>query len=175
MRDLSSLGHLFVCVFLYNFSSFMVIPAITDVTMAALCPGRDECSLAIYLSGFQQAVSLSLALSLSVHLFLCVCLQCSLHVRKRKIYRIHAKMNAEVSIGRRCSWGFSRISFIHLSHSYRSRRWELSFSLLSSATFPIDTAGRRCSQSRCPLPSFPSVSLSLSLKHRSVRRMAGVF
>ncbi|KAJ6931605.1 hypothetical protein NC652_014953 [Populus alba x Populus x berolinensis] len=33
----------------------MVIPAITDVTMSALCPGRDECSLAIYLTGFQQA------------------------------------------------------------------------------------------------------------------------
>nr|TKS03210.1 hypothetical protein D5086_0000152070 [Populus alba] len=34
----------------------MVIPAITDVTMSALCPGRDECSLAIYLTGFQQAI-----------------------------------------------------------------------------------------------------------------------
>jgi len=36
----------------------MVVPAITDVTMAALCPGQDECSIAIYLTGFQQAVSL---------------------------------------------------------------------------------------------------------------------
>ncbi|CAN1782144.1 hypothetical protein LINPERHAP1_LOCUS15679 [Linum perenne] len=43
-------------IFLNNFSSFMVIPAITDVTMAAVCPGEEECSLAIYLSGFQQAV-----------------------------------------------------------------------------------------------------------------------
>lgn len=34
----------------------MVIPAITDVTMAAICPGKDECSLAIYLSGIQQAI-----------------------------------------------------------------------------------------------------------------------
>ncbi|KAH9693567.1 Major facilitator superfamily protein [Citrus sinensis] len=34
----------------------MVAPAITDVTMSAVCPGRDECSLAIYLSGFQQAI-----------------------------------------------------------------------------------------------------------------------
>ncbi|TXG64938.1 hypothetical protein EZV62_011932 [Acer yangbiense] len=34
----------------------MVIPAITDVTMTALCPGKDECSLAIYLSGIQQAM-----------------------------------------------------------------------------------------------------------------------
>lgn len=36
----------------------MVIPAITDVTMEAVCPGRDECSVAIYLSGFQNAVSI---------------------------------------------------------------------------------------------------------------------
>ncbi|CAA6663248.1 unnamed protein product [Spirodela intermedia] len=57
MKDLPRLGHLFVCVFLYHFSAFMVLPAITDVTMAALCPGRDECGLAIYLSGFQQAIT----------------------------------------------------------------------------------------------------------------------
>ncbi|XP_028787707.1 uncharacterized protein LOC114743655 [Neltuma alba] len=50
------LSHLLMMVFLHNFSSFMVVPAITDVTMAALCPGQDECSLAIYLTGFQQAV-----------------------------------------------------------------------------------------------------------------------
>ncbi|KAI9109202.1 hypothetical protein K1719_019825 [Acacia pycnantha] len=50
------LSHLFMMVFLHNFSTFMVIPAITDVTMAALCPGQDECSLAIYLTGFQQAL-----------------------------------------------------------------------------------------------------------------------
>lgn len=43
-------------VFLHNFSTFMVHPAITDVTMAALCPGQDECSIAIYLTGFQQAI-----------------------------------------------------------------------------------------------------------------------
>lgn len=55
--NLYGLGHLFVTVFLHNFSTFMVHPAITDVTMAALCPGQDECSLAIYLTGFQQAVS----------------------------------------------------------------------------------------------------------------------
>jgi hypothetical protein len=35
----------------------MVGSVITDVTMGALCPGRDECSLAIYLTGLQQAVS----------------------------------------------------------------------------------------------------------------------
>ncbi|CAL5384612.1 unnamed protein product [Camellia sinensis] len=34
----------------------MVIPAITDVTMSALCPGEDECSIAIYLTGIQQAI-----------------------------------------------------------------------------------------------------------------------
>ncbi|KAM6543654.1 hypothetical protein CsatB_008101 [Cannabis sativa] len=50
------LGHLFMTIFLHNYSAFMVIPAITDVTMSALCPGRDECSIAIYLTGFQQAV-----------------------------------------------------------------------------------------------------------------------
>ncbi|KAI3922556.1 hypothetical protein MKX01_006245 [Papaver californicum] len=61
MRELKMgyerLRHIFVTVFLYNFAVFMVIPAITDVTMLALCPGKDECSLAIYLSGFQQAVT----------------------------------------------------------------------------------------------------------------------
>ncbi|XP_059459637.1 uncharacterized protein LOC132189121 [Corylus avellana] len=50
------LRHLLVTVFLYNFATFMVIPAITDVTMLALCPGKDKCSLAIYLTGFQQAI-----------------------------------------------------------------------------------------------------------------------
>ncbi|OAY66552.1 Hippocampus abundant transcript 1 protein [Ananas comosus] len=56
MKDLYALGHLFVCAFLFYFSSFMVIPAITDITIEALCPGQDQCSLAIYLSGFQQAI-----------------------------------------------------------------------------------------------------------------------
>ncbi|KAL0560997.1 hypothetical protein IC582_001415 [Cucumis melo] len=53
----SGVRHLFVTVFLSTASAIMVLPAITDVTMAALCPGRDECSLAIYLTGFQQALS----------------------------------------------------------------------------------------------------------------------
>lgn len=52
----AGLSHLFVTVFLSNFAIIMVFPAMTDVTMAAICPGQDECSLAIYLSGFQQAV-----------------------------------------------------------------------------------------------------------------------
>uniref|UniRef100_A0A0R0JEK3 Major facilitator superfamily (MFS) profile domain-containing protein n=1 Tax=Glycine max TaxID=3847 RepID=A0A0R0JEK3_SOYBN len=56
MDKLYGLSHLFMAVFLHNFSMFMVVPAITDVTMAALCPGQDECSLAIYITGFQQAM-----------------------------------------------------------------------------------------------------------------------
>ncbi|GMH27349.1 hypothetical protein Nepgr_029192 [Nepenthes gracilis] len=56
MEGLSrGLSHLFMTMFLYEFSASMVIPAITDVTMSALCPGQDECSLAIYLTGIQQA------------------------------------------------------------------------------------------------------------------------
>lgn len=57
MKDLGVLSHLFVCMFLFNFSAFMVIPTITDVTMEALCPGQSECSLAIYLGGFNQAMT----------------------------------------------------------------------------------------------------------------------
>ncbi|CAJ1973159.1 unnamed protein product [Sphenostylis stenocarpa] len=56
MEKLYGLSHLFMTVFLHSFAIFMVVPAITDVTMAALCPGQDECSLAIYLTGFQQAM-----------------------------------------------------------------------------------------------------------------------
>ncbi|KAK8626706.1 hypothetical protein V6N13_134339 [Hibiscus sabdariffa] len=55
-KKLRALSHLYVTVFMSGFASFIVVPAITDVTMSALCPGTDECSLAIYLSGFQQAV-----------------------------------------------------------------------------------------------------------------------
>ncbi|KAG9442870.1 hypothetical protein H6P81_018724 [Aristolochia fimbriata] len=57
MEWVYALVHLFVTVFLCNFSAFMVLPAISDVTMAALCPGKDECSSAIYLTGFQQAIT----------------------------------------------------------------------------------------------------------------------
>ncbi|VVA15728.1 PREDICTED: hippocampus abundant [Prunus dulcis] len=53
---IGGLRHLYMTVFLSGFASLMVIPAITDITMLALCPGQDECSLAIYLSGFQQAI-----------------------------------------------------------------------------------------------------------------------
>ncbi|XP_039045112.1 hippocampus abundant transcript 1 protein-like isoform X2 [Hibiscus syriacus] len=55
-QKLKALSHLYVTVFMWGFASCIVIPAITDVTMFALCPGTDECSLAIYLSGIQQAV-----------------------------------------------------------------------------------------------------------------------
>nr|GMD45157.1 tetracycline resistance protein, class A-like [Ipomoea batatas] len=51
----AGLSHLFMTAFLSCFSAFMVIPAITDITLAAVCPGQDECSLAIYLTGIQQA------------------------------------------------------------------------------------------------------------------------
>jgi hypothetical protein len=56
-RVMEGLGHLLLFAFLFWFSTFMVAPVMTDVTMAALCPGRDECSLAIYLTGLQQAVT----------------------------------------------------------------------------------------------------------------------
>lgn len=52
----AGVGHLFMTLFMWGFGSLIVIPAITDVTMSALCPGADECSLAIYLTGFQQAI-----------------------------------------------------------------------------------------------------------------------
>ncbi|KAJ6906446.1 hippocampus abundant transcript 1 protein-like [Populus alba x Populus x berolinensis] len=56
MEKFTELIHLFVTVFLSTFASLMVLPAVTDVTMVAVCPGQDECSLAIYLTGFQQAI-----------------------------------------------------------------------------------------------------------------------
>ncbi|XP_073021750.1 uncharacterized protein [Primulina eburnea] len=55
--ECARLSHLFVTVFLFSFQSYMVIPTIADVTVGAVCGGRDECSLAIYLTGFQQAIS----------------------------------------------------------------------------------------------------------------------
>ncbi|KAM3381927.1 hippocampus abundant transcript-like protein 1 [Capsicum galapagoense] len=56
MDELGSLKHLFVTMFMSQLAIFVVTPAMPDVTMTALCPGQDECSLAIYLSGFQQAI-----------------------------------------------------------------------------------------------------------------------
>ncbi|XP_073123853.1 uncharacterized protein [Henckelia pumila] len=57
MEECGRLSHLFVTVFLFSFHSYIVLPTIADVTVAALCGGRDACSLAIYLTGFQQAIS----------------------------------------------------------------------------------------------------------------------
>ncbi|KAG8368049.1 hypothetical protein BUALT_Bualt15G0005000 [Buddleja alternifolia] len=57
MENWKSLMHIFVTVFLSYFASLIVNPTIADVTMEAVCPGQDECSLAIYLTGFQQAVA----------------------------------------------------------------------------------------------------------------------
>ncbi|KAF0926352.1 hypothetical protein E2562_023071 [Oryza meyeriana var. granulata] len=57
MEQVVELGHLLVFGFLFSFAAYMVAPAMTDVTMEALCPGRDECSLAIYLTGLQQAIT----------------------------------------------------------------------------------------------------------------------
>ncbi|CAA3032523.1 tetracycline resistance, class A-like [Olea europaea subsp. europaea] len=56
MEKIFGLSHLYMTVFLYCFANFMVVPAITDITLAALCPGKDKCSLAIYLTGAQQAI-----------------------------------------------------------------------------------------------------------------------
>ncbi|PHU21031.1 hypothetical protein BC332_12182 [Capsicum chinense] len=50
------LSHLYMTVFLSCFSAFMVIPSMTDVSLSAICPGQDECSLAIYLTGVQQVI-----------------------------------------------------------------------------------------------------------------------
>lgn len=63
-KEVSSLKHLFVTVFLSNFAIMVVNPAIIDITMDAICPSQDKCSLAIYLSGFQQAVSTPILLSI---------------------------------------------------------------------------------------------------------------
>ncbi|XP_075501659.1 uncharacterized protein LOC142539819 [Primulina tabacum] len=57
MDNLKNLVHLFVTVFLSTFASLLVNPTIADVTMEAICPGKSECSLAIYLTGFQQAIA----------------------------------------------------------------------------------------------------------------------
>lgn len=70
MKELAAaeLGHLLVFAFLFCVGAFMAAPVITDVTMAALCPGQDQCSLAIYLTGLQQAVRTTLPCkSLAIH------------------------------------------------------------------------------------------------------------
>ncbi|VYS52587.1 unnamed protein product [Arabidopsis thaliana] len=56
MEDgIGGLRHMLATVFLSAFAGFMVVPVITDVTVAAVCSGSDDsCSLAVYLTGFQQ-------------------------------------------------------------------------------------------------------------------------
>ncbi|CAN8257839.1 unnamed protein product [Cochlearia groenlandica] len=50
------LRHMLIIVFLSGFAAFMEAPVITDVIVAAVCSGPDDsCSLAVYLTGFQQA------------------------------------------------------------------------------------------------------------------------
>lgn len=71
MENWGRLSHLFVTVFLSKFSMLMVNPAIPDVTLAAVCPGKDECSAAIYITGFQQAVYNTPFVSLVLHLAIC--------------------------------------------------------------------------------------------------------
>ncbi|XP_015158634.1 hippocampus abundant transcript-like protein 1 [Solanum tuberosum] len=56
MDKFGGLKHLFVTIFMSQLAIFVVTPAMPDVTMTLLCPVQDECSLVIYLSGFQQAI-----------------------------------------------------------------------------------------------------------------------
>ncbi|KAG6571004.1 Hippocampus abundant transcript 1 protein, partial [Cucurbita argyrosperma subsp. sororia] len=56
MEKMMSLNHLFVTTFIGSLSMFMVIPSIVDITMEFVCPHQDHCSIAIYLSGLQQAI-----------------------------------------------------------------------------------------------------------------------
>ncbi|XP_022943320.1 uncharacterized protein LOC111448122 isoform X3 [Cucurbita moschata] len=56
MEKMMSLNHLFVTTFIGSLSMFMVIPTIVDLTMEFVCPHQDHCSIAIYLSGVQQAI-----------------------------------------------------------------------------------------------------------------------
>jgi len=51
------MAHLLFTVFLHCTAISMVIPALTDITMSALCPGVEECGQAIYLTGLQQTIS----------------------------------------------------------------------------------------------------------------------
>ncbi|KAF8105270.1 hypothetical protein N665_0160s0006 [Sinapis alba] len=47
--------HMLTIVFLSGFAGFMEGPVIIDVTVAAVCSSPDDsCSLAVYLTGFQQ-------------------------------------------------------------------------------------------------------------------------
>nr|GMC85310.1 hippocampus abundant transcript-like protein 1 [Ipomoea batatas] len=56
-EEVARLGHLLVTVFLSEFASFTATPVLPDITMEAICPAQHHCSRAIFLSGFQQAVT----------------------------------------------------------------------------------------------------------------------
>ncbi|XP_019165202.1 PREDICTED: hippocampus abundant transcript 1 protein-like [Ipomoea nil] len=56
-QEVARLGHLLVTVFLSEFASFTATPVLPDITMEAICPAQDQCARAIFLSGFQQAVT----------------------------------------------------------------------------------------------------------------------
>lgn len=49
--------HLLIAIFLHCVATFMVVPPLTDITMSALCPGLEECSEAIYLTGLEHMIS----------------------------------------------------------------------------------------------------------------------
>lgn len=73
LHSVRPLVHLMVAMFLHMSAFFLIQPAITDVTLAAICPGKKECSRAIYLSGFQQVVEFPKLLLLLLSLFpLCI-------------------------------------------------------------------------------------------------------
>jgi hypothetical protein len=57
---LGELRHLLVTVFLSGLAEYLIRPVMTDVTVAAVCSGLDDsCSLAVYLTGVQQVVTIS--------------------------------------------------------------------------------------------------------------------
>ncbi|EFJ33355.1 hypothetical protein SELMODRAFT_167756 [Selaginella moellendorffii] len=54
---LRPLIHLIFATLLHIMATMMVIPALTDVLLGALCPGQAECNEAIYLTGIQQIIA----------------------------------------------------------------------------------------------------------------------
>uniref|UniRef100_M4CCT1 Uncharacterized protein n=2 Tax=Brassica TaxID=3705 RepID=M4CCT1_BRACM len=70
--------HMLTIVFLSGFAGFMEGPVITDVTVAAVCSSPDDaCSLAVYLTGFQQVI---------VFLLLAIYIWMSLNMKLRAYY-----------------------------------------------------------------------------------------
>lgn len=81
-EEVARLGHLLVTVFLSEFASFTATPVLPDITMEAICPAQDQCSRAIFLSGFQQAVRSYIY----IYIYLSICYK---HSSIRSIYYIH--------------------------------------------------------------------------------------